>query len=222
MIFRHQRLERELEWKSTRHLNELVIESPSFFRAVLHDLNASNENRGSSFSRNGQALNFGQAVDVIYNPTKLDFNNRRAIAALLKLLVKTSLSEDFYLSTNRLKAKIINYLDSVVDAENFEFEVAADDFAIDSLAKAVNIHIMGDEDDFVEMVTDYLSMMTDLGGVKLFIFINLRSMLTDEELNRLRHNLDNHQIDVLLIENQARARIGGVDRILVDADECEI
>ena len=93
---------------------------------------------------------------------------------------------------------------------------------IDSLAKAANLHIVGDEDDFVELVTDYMAMMADLTGIKLFVFINLRSLITEDELGRLRHNLNNHQIDVLLVESLDRGVIDGVSRIVVDEDVCEI
>ena len=222
MIFRHQTLNKQLEWRPSQHLCELVVESPIFLRQLLRDLTVEDSSRQISVTEKGKSLHFEKDIDVILNPVKLDFNNRRAMTTLLKLLVKTSLSEDFYLSTNKLKSKIIKYLDGVISAEDFEFEVSTNDFMIDSLAKAANLHIVGDEDDFVELVTDYMAMMADLTGIKLFVFINLRSLITEDELGRLRHNLNNHQIDVLLVESLDRGVIDGVSRIVVDEDVCEI
>ena len=222
MIFRHQTLNKQLEWKPSQHLCELVVESPTSLRQLLRDFTVEDSSRQISVTEKGESLHFEKDIDVILNPVKLDFNNRRAMTTLLKLLVKTSLSEDFYLSTNSLKSKIIKYLDGVVGAEDFEFEVSTHDFMIDSLAKAANLHIVGDEDDFVELVTDYMAMMADLTGIKLFVFINLRSLITEDELGRLRHNLNNHQIDVLLVESLDRRVIDGVSRIVVDEDACEI
>lgn len=222
MIFRHQALNKQLEWKPGQHLCELVVESPTFLRQLLRDLTVEDPSRQISVTEKGESLHFEKDIDVILNPVKLDFNNRRAMTTLLKLLVKTSLSEDFYLSTNSPKSKIIKYLDGVVGAEDFEFEVSTNDFMIDSLAKAANLHIVGDEDDFVELITDYMAMMADLTGTKLFVFVNLRSLITEDELGRLRHNLNNHQIDVLLVENLDRGVIDGVSRFVVDEDACEI
>ena len=93
---------------------------------------------------------------------------------------------------------------------------------MDSIAKAVSIHIVGDEDDFVELLTDYVSMMADLANIKLFVFVNLRLLLSDEDVERLRHNLDNHQINVLLLEGMAQERLKDVPRWLIDRDLCEI
>lgn len=222
MIFRHENLSQQLEWTPSRHMCELVVETPLFMRKLLHDLTVDDPARQISFTDKGEPLHFEKNIDVILNPTKLDFNNRRAMTTLLKLLVKTSLSEDFYLSTNVLKSKIIKYLDGIVGAEDFEFEVTTNDFMMDSLAKAANLHIVGDEDDFVELITDYVSMMAELTGIKLFVFLNLRSLIDDEELSRLQHNLNNHQIDVLLVENDDHGIIPSIDRIVIDADNCEL
>ena len=144
------------------------------------------------------------------------------MTTLLKMLVKTSLSEEFYLATNTFKSKIVKYLDELIDAEAFNFEVSTDDFTIDSSAKAVSIHIVGDEDDFVELLTDYVAMMVDLAKIKLFVFIGLRPLMTEEELVRFCHNLDNHQIDILLIESCVGETLSNVPRIIVDTDNCEI
>ncbi len=222
MILRHADLERELEWTETEHLCELVIENPKFLREVIKDLTISEEEKELSATKDGKPLKFDKDVDVVFNPLKLDFNSKRAMTTLLKLLVKTSVSEDFYLTTNNLKTKIVKYLSDVIDAGEFEFEVSTDDFTMDSIAKAVSIHIVGDEDDFVELLTDYVSMMADLANIKLFVFVNLRLLLSDEDVERLRHNLDNHQINVLLLEGMAQERLKDVPRWLIDRDLCEI
>lgn len=221
MNFKHLSLEKELDWNENRHLAELVIEEPRRLRHFLSDLTME-ENGDFCFSEKGKVLTLGKEVEVVFNPTRLDFNNRRAMTTLLKLLVKTSVSEDFYLETGKIKTKILKYLDKVVDAENFVFDVTTGEFTIDSLAKAVNIRIASDDDDYVEMLTDYLAMMAELAGVKLFIIVNLRSLLDDEEMVRFMHNINNHQIDVLTVESNDYGKLPDITRIIVDRDGCEI
>jgi len=222
MIFRHQTLDKTLEWTETVHLCELVIENPSFLRKILRDLSTAEEEQELGFIVNGQPLSFDKEVDVIFNPLKLDFNNRRATATLLKLLVKASLSENFYLETSELKTRIIKYLGRLTDHENFNFEVVTSEYGIDDLAKATNLHIVGDEDDFVELITDYMTMMSELASIKVFVFINLRTLLNIEELHRLQHNLYNHQLDVLLVESDDKSKLEQVPRIVIDQDQCEL
>lgn len=222
MRFAHIDLRKELFWNESRHINELVVESPVFLRKILRGLANQEMASGVSFTQEGKAMNFAKEIDVIYNPLCLDFNNRRAMSTLLKMLVKASLSEDFYIETNEFKARIVRYLDKIIDSENFVFEVATGEFALDDIAKAVNIHIVDDEDDFVELLTDYMSMMAELAGVKLFVFLNLRAILLDEEMERLIINLKNHQLDVLLIESRQVVKLADAERIIIDSDLCEL
>lgn len=221
MRFSHTELNGELQWTDICHINELIIEAPTFLRSVLHDLSAGEAN-GIKFINGGKPMDLAKEIDVICNPLNLNFNNRRAMATLLKLLVKASLSDEMYMETNVFKSRVVKYLDEVVDSENFVFEVVADDFAIDNIAKAVNLHIVDDEDDFVDLLTDYMSMMAELAGVKLFVFLNLRTMLSDGELARLIGNINNHQLDIFLIEGHQFGKVEGCGRVIVDADLCEI
>jgi len=193
--FHHLKLDKTLSWSENHHLNELIIENPIFLRELVTDL-IDPADSVASIACGEKVYAPGKELDLIFNPLKLDFNNRRALATLLKMLVKTSVSEDFYLSTNRLKTKIVQYLDKIVDAENFIFEVDTDDFTLDAIAKSINIHIVSDDDDYIELLTDYMAMMAELAGAKLFIFLNLRMFITSDELTRFVHNLNNHQLDI--------------------------
>ncbi len=219
----HTDFRQTIEWNENHHVGEFVIESPTFFRGVARDLNEErDDNVGLCLTREASALKYGTDVDVVFNPMKLEFNNRRAVTTLFKMLVKTSNSEDFYLKTNEFKTRILKYLDEVVEAEGFNFDVVADDFALNNIAKAVNFHVDSDEDDYVEFLTDYMEVMVELAGTKLFVFVNLRSYLSEKELSRLVGNILNHQFDVLLIENQDYGKCEGVQRIIIDKDGCEI
>lgn len=222
MILRCPGFDREIEWNENSHLHELIIENQKYFRDFVKDFYFHNDDgSGISLTESGKALKFKDDVDVIINPLKLDFGNKKAVTNLLKLLAEASVSENYYLSTNKLKTKIVKYLSDVISTEQFGFEIEADDFSLDQIAKAVNFHVVGDEDDFVDLITDYLEMMRELAKTKIFVFIALRSFISDDELARLRENIMNHQLDVLLIEDQTRTKIDGIARMTIDADLCD-
>ena len=222
MKFTHQNLNKTLEWTTSSHVCELVIESPLFLRNFLGALARREDEVDFSFTESAKKLSLTSDVDIIFNPLKLDFNNKKALTVLLKTLVKNSLSEDFYLSTNRFKTNLVRYLNKLIDVEDYGFEVDSEDFNLDAVAKAINLHVIDDEDDFVELLTDYMSMMSELLHIKLFIFVNLRIFLTDTEFKRFVHNLDNHEFNVLLVENAPRNSAYRFDKIIVDSDLCEL
>ena len=221
MRMTHEELNKELEWNENEHLAEFIIESPIFFRSIIRDLGKIDEDGKMHFTQEGKVI-ASKDIEIVFNPLNLDFNNRRVITTLLKMVLKTSLSEDFYLPTNNLKTNIIKYLSEIVDSREFNFEVETDEFTIESIAKATNLHVVGDEDDFVELITDYMAMMTELIETKLFIFINLRSFMNEDETKRLVKNILNHQFNVFLIENQNREKIENGSRIIIDKDLCEL
>lgn len=210
-----------LIWSEEVHLNELIIESPTFYRQIIKNLSA-NLDDCNYFTLDGKTLR-AKHIDFIPNPFLLNFNDKKVITTLLKLLVKQSTSESFYNETNSFKSYIIKYLDELIYAENLNFEVETDpDFSIDSIAKAVNIHIVGDEDNFIELLTDYLDMMTELSDIKLFVFMNLRAFLEKEDIELLIKNINNHQLDLLLIESQQKSKISNSNQLIIDKDLCEI
>lgn len=213
--------EQELFWDENNHACELIIENQKYFRKIIKEFYFHpNDNYTVSLTSNGKALKFNDDVDLIINPIKLDFGNRKAMTNLLKILVKTSLSENYYLETNKLKTKIVQYLNTLIDSEDFYFEVTTEDFSLDQIAKAINFHVVDNEEDFVELLTNYLEMMSELAKTKLFIFIALRSFITNEEINRFCKNISNHQINVLFIEDQTRDKIPEISRMTIDADLC--
>jgi CRISPR type II-A-associated protein Csn2 len=218
----HPNVSKEIVWNESAHIWEIVIEQPQFLRNILKDFSQHVNDKGINFLQNGQPLDINSDIDTIFNPFNLDFNNRRALTALLKTILATSTKENIYEETNAMKSKILKYMSHVIDASNFDFEVDTSDFLADALAKAVNVHIVGEDSDFVQLLVEYMVMMRDLIGIKLFCFVNLRSMIANEEAKDLVHNTLNHQLDVLLIESKNYNPLSKTARLIIDRDLCEI
>ena len=58
--------------------------------------------------------------------------------------------------------------------------------------------------------------------MRLFVFVNLRSYLTDEQMQELIKEVIYQEIQALFIENQERACLEGGMRYIIDKDYCEI
>ena len=58
--------------------------------------------------------------------------------------------------------------------------------------------------------------------IKLFVFVNLRSYLTDAQMKALIQEITYQEVQVLFIENQERACLEGGMRYIIDKDRCEI
>ena len=62
----------------------------------------------------------------------------------------------------------------------------------------------------------------DLLSVKLFVFINARCFMNDEQIKKLCEEIKYIEIKGLFIENSEKACVEGVERYIIDKDRCEI
>ncbi|MBQ6449615.1 type II-A CRISPR-associated protein Csn2 [bacterium] len=214
--------DQELVWTSTQHVNELIVENSQFFRRIIQDFyQHEDDGSGISLIDQGQALDFASDIETVINPTQLDFNNRRVTLNFFKLLTQASLNENNYLPTQELKATLASYLVDLVESTQINFQIGTDDFALTQLAKAVNLHLISDEN-FLTRLIEYQEVMRELGKVKLTVWINLRSFLTNEQLQQLLAANNERELNALLLESTPRQPIRSLPRMIIDKQLCQI
>ena len=224
IVFRHLNCQKELIWTEETHLAALVIENPINLRNFLIALTGEDESEPPfAFIADEKMLEVGTEVDVLLDPLRLNFNNRRAMTALLKRIVQTASSEDFYLRTGEVKSSVAKYLDDLIEAGDYGFVASVDEeFSVEGLAKLANLKIGGLGVNYVETLVNYLTMMTELVGVELFAIYGLGMLLDGEEFSRLCHDMENHQINLLLVEPWSGEKLRDIPKIVLDEDGCEL
>ena len=75
---------------------------------------------------------------------------------------------------------------------------------------------------FLERLVRYMRIVERLLKKKLFVFVNLRSYLSNQQIDELIKEATYQEIQLLLIETCARDCIEGVTRYIIDKDGCEI
>ena len=90
------------------------------------------------------------------------------------------------------------------------------------LLKAMDVKYEEIEESLLEHLIRYIKLVVKLLGVKLIIFVNLRSYLSDRQFMGLIQEIKYQEIKALFIENQEKACIEGGMRYIIDKDGCEI
>ena len=93
---------------------------------------------------------------------------------------------------------------------------------IAGLLKAMDVKYEEIEESLLEHLIRYIKLVVELLGVKLIIFVNLRSYLSDRQFRGLIQEIKYQEIKALFIENQEKACIEGGMRYIIDKDGCEI
>lgn len=219
MIFRHLSIDKELQFTN---FAKIVIENPTFYRDLAQDFLSENEHKYSIESEVGK-INYDN-IDFIDSPVRLDFNNRQAISALSKKVVLGAISENFYLETEKISADIKNLFLRIIDSEQFNFEIDLGDPSAENLVKILSPEIIVDQNDFFGKICQYLEVMTELVGKKVFVFLGLENFLENDEFFEFIKFCQNHELHVLSIETLEKFH-GDENlytKIIIDADLCVI
>lgn len=202
---------------------EWIIESSEIFSEYIQELNGQLAGEEGRFvlSENNKELDLAKKADMVINPFSVDVNSRKILNKLYQELTGLSREEQMYTKTLELFRHIQEYM---LDLEQCTSYILEFDQEIDivALLKAVNVHYEVKDVDFLEKIVQYIKIMAAVAGTKLFVIVNLRSYLTDLQMQNLIQECEYQDIKILFIENQQRSCMKGGKRYIIDIDKCEI
>ena len=158
---------------------------------------------------------------MIFNPLTVDVNSRKILSKLYLELSNLSNGEQMYIKTVELLRHLQEYMLDLEQCTEYilEFDQEID---ISVLLKAVNIRYETKDMDFQERLIQYMKILAAMAGIKVFIFVNLRSYLTDYQMQEVIKEMKYQDIKGLFIESQQKDCIEGVKQYIIDIDRCEI
>lgn len=106
-------------------------------------------------------------------------------------------------------------LESTCCLENSDFEFSA-------VLKAAGIRIIDNYSGLLEKLTAYMGFVREYLGDRLFIFVNLRNFISNEDYELLITEVANQSFKLLLIESQEYPSVEREKRLIIDNDFCEI
>ena len=104
----------------------------------------------------------------------------------------------------------------------FNINILVDDIDAGILIKAVNVHFSSEYDTLSEALYDYCVNVINLEGNKLFVFLNLRCLISDEEFALFAKTLIDHKVSTLFLENTDRKTMDVERKTIIDNDLCVI
>lgn len=203
-------------------VSSVVIENPHLFRTFVQELYDSVEHGSESFilSEAGSRLKLSDSVDVVQTFMPFSLNSKSLNAALLKKVEKLALMPERRVTTADAMANLMRYVEMLL--LEIPQEVECEKATVASVLKALGLRFVEDAEDYSNQLLGYLRLVRDFLGVRLNIWINARSYLSDEELSAVLDVADREKISVLLIDCVEKKRLSNEDRLVVDNDLCEL
>ena len=202
---------------------EWILESPELYAKYLQELFSQQNGEEGQFvlSHKEKELNIAKSVEVIVNPFNVEINGRKILNKLYTELEQLSKSEIMYTKTLELTGKMQEYMLEL--EQNTEYILEFDmDLDMTALFKTVGIRHEVQETDFFERLIRYIKIAVNVLSTKVFVFINIRSYLTDLQMQELIKEISYQEVKALFIENQERSCMEGGRRDIIDTDGCEI
>lgn len=203
-------------------LNTIVIENQKFFRETVDDIRHQTEKYDGDivFSVNDTPQDMAGNVEIISEFLDLDINSKNLLNRIQSMMEKTALEEQHYMETQELLSSIEHFIQKL--AFLCPCDVDCNKLTVSNLLKMAGLHFNMVYRNPIEKLIDYMSLVRELERDKLFVFVNLRSWFTDNEVSLFVNTVLAHKYRILLIDNCEYPKLENERRIIIDRDLCEI
>lgn len=215
-------LEQQLVFQENK-VNVLVIERKELFRRMIQELDKqiSGEDGGFVLSDNNKTMKIDKEVCLILNPFALDINSRKALTGLYNELGKLGLNEENYLNTCRVKGQIAEYIYGLLNQVDYALKFQ-DDFNLQSLFKALEVEFEAGEENFLEGLVYFMDVCSKFQKIKILAFVNLKTYLTNDDLQKFYKEAFYRKMLLLLLENSIEQELAEEVVCIVDDDLCVV
>lgn len=92
----------------------------------------------------------------------------------------------------------------------------------ENIIKAAGVEFADNYDSLAEKIMDYMELVREYDSEKMFITLNLRSYISDDEMNKFVNDVVARGYKLLMLENNEYPIIEHEKRYIIDADKCII
>jgi len=215
-------LEQQLVFQENK-VNVLVIEQKELFRRMIQELDKqiSGEEGGFVLSDNNKTMKIDKEICLILNPFALDINSRKALTGLYNELGKLGLNEENYLKTCSLKGQIAEYIYDLLNQVDYALKFQ-DDFNLQSMFKALEVEFEAGEGNFLEGLVYFMDVCSKFQKIKILAFVNLKTYLTNDDLQKFYKEAFYRKMHLLLLENSIEQELAEEVVCIVDDDLCVV
>lgn len=207
---------------SEDYVQLLIIENPTEFYHMVSDLDGQFDGREGMFvfSMDGQivpAIKYGAMVSDLFH---FDLNDKKLLTLLYKRLENVAFGDKISFF-NDLTAKTVAVLEELFVSVPFALEY--DEPQPSDYLKASGVKFTKVYETLEEKLVCYINALIELKQCEFFVFVNLKSVLSDEKLGQIYAHCRAEQVGLLLMEDGKRRQLLPCEKaVIITEDLCEI
>lgn len=207
---------------SEEYVQLLIVENPTEFYNMVSDLDGQFDGRDGMFvfSIDGQivpAIKYGAMVSDLFH---FDLNDKKLLTLLYKRLETVAFGDKISFF-NDLTSKTVSVLEELFESVPFALEY--DEPQPSDYLKASGVKFAKVYETLEEKLVCYINALIELKQCEFFVFVNLKSVLSDEKLGQIYAHCRAEQVGLLLMEDGKRRQLLPCEKaVIITEDLCEI
>lgn len=200
----------------------LVIENQPLLYRLLDDIRSQTEGEDgkSAVSDKGKVLQTAKSAELITELVGFTLNKRQLINKAASSLEKEVMSGELYGEAMELIGELNAFLSKA--AFELDGDICFPGISFSSLIKSSGMEFREDYASLPEKLLDYFELVEKYDRKKLFIIYDMRSLVSDKEVELFLESVVQRCYNVLMIESSERERLPLEERYIVDSSLCEI
>lgn len=213
-ILRIKNIEYTFEINSGKIFN-LVIENSYFFYKIITYFNAMDEDIVMVFDEN--KLKANKYLIFISDPLNLTFNNKKQLTFLYSELEKNEFGDDEKEKLSRINELLLELMNEIVikSDQNIDFDNVIE---IKDLLSLLNVKYKEVKENYLEYFMSFIKIFRSSSEIECFVIFNFLDLLSDEEIEILKKDLELNHISIINLGNKKR---NCLENIIIDNDLCE-
>lgn len=203
-------------------IHSIVVENPKYYYNMVKDFMDQMEGKegGWTVSENDKPLAVNKCVEVLFDFISINVNQKTLIAKIVNEMEQIANKEENINGTMQLLSDIERFV--LYLNEDFDLSVNCDKLTMSQLLKSIGISVSVETDDLIEILYSYMQLVRQFIGDKLFVFVNLRSFVSQKQFRDFAMTIIGHGYQAIFLENKEYDKIAKESRLIIDQDLCEI
>lgn len=214
-------LQSKIEIENGR-FNSIIVENQNYYYQLVRDLKLQMDGKegGWTLSNNDKPLVVSKNIELFIDYFDINCNHKTIITKVINALEKTASDNEYIDDTLQLLADVERYIYNL--SENYEIMIDCDKVTISQLLKAMGITVHIDSEELTEVLYTYMQIFRQVVGDRLFVFVNMRSYVSDIQFDEFIKTIINHGYQAIFLENKEYPTLENERRLIIDEDLCEI
>lgn len=199
----------------------IVIENPNLFYHFIDDLyrQCNGENGDAVLAKNDVPISISDNLELVTNYFPFEINRKSLLTKITAKLEKASLAPEFFERSQQIISSIENFILDLAFQNDLDLEYPK--LSMPGILKSAGICLKEDDLPLAEKILTYMELMRSFSAASIFVFVNLRSVMDNDMLEKFTATCCTHEYNIMLIDNREYNKLSLEKRTVVDIDLCE-